>query len=130
MWLVISKKKHRATLDAVRKWQEIFLEKEAKINELTAFLTPRPAYLGSPQARIDSKIPQWEREEKEWGDEAYGSGNVVITAKAIDEGDDKEPGYTRASMHFAEDEDKDPPALAAAKATTEEAGFPEPDTID
>lgn len=47
---------------------------------------------------------RWEREEEEWGDEAYGSGTVRIEAEAIDEGDDKEDGYTRARINFYDGE--------------------------
>jgi len=42
------------------------------------------------------------REEEEWGDEAYGKGTVRIEAEAIDEGDEKEPGITRARIRFVE----------------------------
>lgn len=45
--------------------------------------------------------PILEREEKDWEYGAYGSGNVSITAEAIDEGGDKEPGYTRARVNVA-----------------------------
>lgn len=46
-----------------------------------------------------------EREEKVWGEEAYGSGNVRIEARAIDEGDSKEEGYTRAEIGFFDADD-------------------------
>lgn len=51
----------------------------------------------------------WQQEEKRWGAESYGEARVRIEAKAIDESDDKEPGYTRASMRFV-DLDADPDA--------------------
>lgn len=47
---------------------------------------------------------RWEREEEEWGDEAYGSETVRIEAEAIDEGDNKEDGYTRARINFYDGE--------------------------
>lgn len=51
---------------------------------------------------------QWTKEEEEWGDEAYGKCNIGISAEAIDEGDAKEFGYTRAHVKFVYlDEDKD-----------------------
>jgi hypothetical protein len=45
---------------------------------------------------------QWEREEEYWGDEAYGSANVRIEMEAIDEGEEKEEGYTRARVRFVD----------------------------
>ncbi len=51
----------------------------------------------SPQA-----INRWKLEEEEWGDQAYGSGKVRIEAEAIEEGDDKEPGYTRANIRYVD----------------------------
>ena len=72
---------------------------------------------------FDPKSPKnrWEQEEEYWGAEAYGSGNVRIEAEAIDEGDEKEVGYTRARIRFVDASAEEPPALTAAKATTEEA---------
>lgn len=67
---------------------------------------------------------RWEREEEEYGDEAYGKGNVRIDAEAIDEGDDKEPGYTRARIHFV-DVDAEPAALTEAK----NAGWSPPNDV-
>ena len=75
-------------------------------------------------------IDRWKQEEEVWGDEAYGSGHVRIDAEVIDEGDNKEPGYTRARIRYVDLEEDELPILAAAKATTKEAGFPEPDTLD
>lgn len=43
----------------------------------------------------------WAQEEKRWGAEAYGEGNVRIEVEALDEGDEKEPG-TRAKLHFVD----------------------------
>ena len=77
------------------------------------------ALLDVPTERPETR---WEREEKKWGTEAYGSGNVRIEAVAIDEGDDKEPGYTRAHVQFV-DLDAEPEALTDAK----EAGWSPPD---
>jgi hypothetical protein len=51
----------------------------------------------------------WAQEEKRWGTEAYGEANVRIEAEAIDDGDDKEPGYTRAAVRFV-DLDAEPDA--------------------
>jgi hypothetical protein len=51
----------------------------------------------------------WAQEEKRWGTEAYGNANVRIEAEAIDDGDDKEPGYTRAVVRFV-DLDAEPDA--------------------
>jgi hypothetical protein len=54
----------------------------------------------------------WQQEEKRWGSEAYGEAHVRIEAEAIDEGDDKEPGYTRARLSFVdlgEETDADAP---------------------
>lgn len=65
---------------------------------------------------------RWEREEKKWGAEAYGSGNVRIEAVALDEDDDKEPGYTRAHVQFVVP-DAEPEALTDAKR----AGWSPPD---
>lgn len=67
------------------------------------FNPPLPGY---PQSR-------WQREEEKWGAEAYGSGNVRIEAVAIGEGDDKEPGYTRAHVQFT---DLDAESLTDIKA--------------
>jgi hypothetical protein len=127
MWFV-SKKKYQWTLD---EWESDWnwwskrtdeLEKQiVKQDTLLAHSIPQNIYLGSPQTRIDSHIPQWEREEKEWGYEAYAKGNVRIEAEAIDEDDGKEPGYTRARVSIFDSELEDSPALAAAKAVTEEA---------
>jgi hypothetical protein len=78
--------------------------------QVKTFMGPRP-----------EAVARWKREEEAWGDEAYGSGHVRIEAKAIDEGDEKEPGYTRAHIRYADLDAEDPPLLAAAKATTEEA---------
>ncbi len=64
---------------------------------------------------------RWKREEEEWGDEAYGQAHVRIEAEALDEGDAKEPGYTRASIRFVDVDTKEPSALVTAKATTEDA---------
>lgn len=44
----------------------------------------------------------WAQEEKRWGAAAYGKGNVRIEVEALDEGDEKEPGYTRAKLHFVD----------------------------
>jgi hypothetical protein len=93
---------------------------------------PSATYLGATSSMLKK---QWQEEEEKWGDEAYYSGYARIEAEVIDEGEDKEPGYTRARIHFsesdlAEAEDQDPSILTAAKATTEEAYFPGPDTID
>ena len=69
-----------------------------------------------------SSKSRWEQEEEYYGAEAYGSGTVRIEAEPIDEGDDKEPGYTRARIRFVDmDAPEDPPVLVAAKATTEDA---------
>jgi hypothetical protein len=96
-------------------------------------------HMGEPPPQVKTfmgarpeAIARWKQEEEKWGDEAYGSGRVRIEAEAIDEGEDKEPGYTRAHIYFAESESegRNPSLLAAAKATTEDAGFPEPDTIN
>lgn len=51
-------------------------------------------------APVDPPKTHWEQEKEKWGDEAYGSGTVRIEAEAIDEGDGKEPGYTRAQVRF------------------------------
>lgn len=51
-------------------------------------------------APVDPPKTHWEREEEKWGDEAYGSGTVRIEAETVDEGDGKEPGYTRAQVRF------------------------------
>lgn len=82
-----------------------------------------PSWSGNESIRdeFSTVIPpktRWEREEEEYGDEAYGSGNVRIEAEAIDEGDEKEPGFTRAHIRFV-DLDEEPEALTAAK----EAGW-------
>jgi hypothetical protein len=77
------------------------------------------ALLDVPTERPETR---WEREEKKWGTEAYGSGNVRIEAVAIDEGKDKEPGYTRAHVQFV-DLDAEPETLTDAK----EAGWSPPD---
>lgn len=74
---------------------------------------------------------RWQQEEEYWGAEAYGSGNVRIEAEAVDEGDEKEVGYTRARIRFVDTDGVIPPALAAAISTTEEAlrdGEPAPVT--
>lgn len=64
---------------------------------------------------------RWKREEEEWGDEAYGQGHVRIEAEAIDEGEEKEPGITRAQVRFVDVEHQEEPSLTAAKATTAHA---------
>jgi multidrug efflux pump subunit AcrA (membrane-fusion protein) len=87
--------------------------------QVKTFMGPRP-----------EAVDRWKHEEKEWGDEAYGTAYVRIEAEAVEEGNKKEPGYTRAHLRFVDLDAEDPPILAAAKATTEEAGFPEPDTLD
>lgn len=51
----------------------------------------------APQGRPKT---HWEREEEKWGAEAYGSGTVRIEAEVIDEGEDKEDGFTRAKISF------------------------------
>jgi hypothetical protein len=71
---------------------------------------------------LDRPKTRWEREEEEYGEESYGKGNVRIEAMAIDEGEDKEPGYTRAHIRFV-DLGADPDALTHAK----EAGWSPPD---
>ena len=76
--------------------------------------------LGQPSTERPETL--WEREEKKWGAEAYGSGNVRIEAVALDEGDDKEPGYTRAHVQFV-DLDAEPEPLTDAKR----AGWSPPD---
>ncbi len=53
-----------------------------------------------------------EQEEDYWGDEAYGSATVRIEVAAVDEGDDKEPGYTRAQVRFV-DIDTEPETTTA-----------------
>lgn len=50
----------------------------------------------------ETGLDRWRREEEIWGEEAYGSGVVRIEAEAVDEGDDKEPGYTRARIRFVD----------------------------
>ena len=84
-------------------------------------LPPKRFSPPSPQA-----INRWKLEEEEWGDQAYGSGNVRIEAEAIDEGNDKEPGITRAHIRYTDLDASESPALAAAKAVTEEADSLEP----
>ena len=79
---------------------------------------PNATYLGATSHPLKSK---WQEEEERWGDEAYGSGTVRIEAEAIDEGENKEPGYTRGRIQYTDLDAEDPPILAAAKATTEEA---------
>lgn len=60
------------------------------------------------QSSTERPKTRWEREEEFWGDEAYGKGNVRIEAEALDEGDDKEPGYTRAQVRFVDLDDDSP----------------------
>lgn len=71
-----------------------------------------------------------EQEEEYWGDEAYGSGTVRIEAVPIDEGEDKEPGYTRARIQFVdanpEPEESDDEDLVYADGTEVEK-LPEED---
>lgn len=88
---------------------------------------PHATYLGASNSRdLMGKVPEgygrtsereapqtrWEREEEEWGDEAYGTATVRIEAEAVDEGDDKEPGYTRARIRFVDTDVKDPAPVA------------------
>jgi hypothetical protein len=63
-------------------------------------------------------LDRLKQEEEKWGDEAYGSAHVRIEAEAIDEGEEKEPGYTRARVRFVDVGEDDPPALKAARETT------------
>jgi hypothetical protein len=69
---------------------------------------------------------RWEREEEYWGDEAYGTANVRIEMEAIDEGDAKEEGYTRAHVRFVDLDNDD----LVYNDGTEIEQFPESDTID
>jgi len=65
-----------------------------------------------------------EQEEEYWGDEAYGSGMVRIEAVPIDEGELKEPGYTRATIRFVDAAPEELAVLAAARSTTDDASDP------
>jgi hypothetical protein len=64
---------------------------------------------------------QTQEDEKSFGDQSYGQEKATLVAERTDEGD---------RLFFVPRDEKNSPALAAAKATTEEAGFPEPDTLD
>jgi len=91
-----------------------------------AFKRPGPAEVPTPKGDefvFDpaSSKTRIEQEEEYWGAEAYGSGHIRIEAEAIDEGDEKEPGYTKANVRFVDLRAEEPPVLAAAKATTEDA---------
>jgi hypothetical protein len=71
-----------------------------KADPTTGEVAARP--INSPPPKEESLEERLEREEEEWGEEAYGSGRVRIEAEAIDEGDEKEPGYTRARIRFVD----------------------------
>jgi len=67
------------------------------------------------------------REEKEWGEEAYGSGTVRMELEAIDEGDAKEPGYTRARVRFV-DVTPEEPDYEGEQVDTKWDDYPSTDT--
>lgn len=88
---------------------------------------PHATYLGATSAPTSrgsfamdptSTKSRWDQEEEFYGDEAYGTATVRVEAEPIDEGEDKEPGYTRARIRFVDVEDEEPEILTAAKATT------------
>lgn len=63
--------------------------------------------LESKRRELPSRT-QIEEEEIRWGEEAYGSANVRIEAVVIDEGDEKEPGYTWAHLQFVDLDAEEP----------------------
>lgn len=100
--------------------------------------TAREEFVFDPTRMHEKKYPdeeprpvtRQEQEEEHWGDEAYGSGTVRIEAVPIDEGEDKEPGYTRARIQFVdanpEPEESDDEDLVYADGTEVEK-LPEED---
>lgn len=72
--------------------------------------TAREEFVFDPTRMHEKKYPdeeprpvtRQEQEEEHWGDEAYGSWGVRIEAVPIDEGENKEPGYTRARIQFVD----------------------------
>jgi hypothetical protein len=64
---------------------------------------------------------QTREDEQVFGDQSYGQEKATLMAERTDDGD---------RLFFVPKDEVDPPALVSAKATTEYAGFPEPDTID
>lgn len=71
-----------------------------------------------PKETLEERI---EREEKIWGEESYGTGNVRIEVEAIDEGNDKEEGTTLGRISFYDADD--PNDVREAPFTSDSLGI-------
>lgn len=84
--------------------------------------------------KADALLERWEvilpsrylhsslkEEEDKWGNEAYGKITLGIESEVIDEGDKKEPGYTRARIRVVDKTIPEPEELKVAHESTEEA---------